>query len=109
MRILKFIVDGQSIMHDPRCDFSGLSPGTEGYLEAEFSFSPEWAGSTRVASFFSNLGNEYPPQPIDSDNRCAIPAEALAKSIFKVQVIGRKGSQKLCTDKVIVHQKGAKA
>lgn len=109
MRTLRFIVDGQTITQDPFCDFSGLTPGTEGYLQAEFIFSPEWAGTRRVASFFSNLGNEYKPQVIKNDCRCLIPAEALSKSIFKVQVIGRIGSQKLCTNKVIVHQKGVKA
>lgn len=107
-RILKFLVEGQVLSLDPSCDFSGLTPGTKDYLQAEFRFSPEWAGSARVASFFSNLGNEFPPQELKDGKTCFIPAEALAKSIFKVQVIGRKGSQELRTTKVTVHQKGAK-
>ena len=40
MRTLKFIVEGQIIKQDPSCDFTNLVPGTEGYLRAEFSFSP---------------------------------------------------------------------
>lgn len=107
MRTLKFIVDGQSIKQDPNCDFTGLIPGTEGYLQAEFSFSSDWSGCTAVAAFYSNLGKEYEPQLI-KNGRCLIPAEALAKSIFKVRVIGRKTNYKLGTNKVSVHQKGGK-
>ena len=108
MRVLRFIVDGQTISQDPACDFSGLVPGTEGYLRAEFQFSSDWEGSTRVASFFSSLGKEYKPQILEKGVSCVIPVEALAKSIFKVQVIGRKGDVKLRTNKVIVYQKGDK-
>ena len=41
MRTLKFIVNGQIIKQDPKCDFSNLIPASEGYLVAEFSFSKE--------------------------------------------------------------------
>lgn len=108
MRTLKFIVKGQTISLDPECDFSDLMPGTEGYLQAEFSFSPEWDNTIKVAAFFSNLGREYEPQIIEKDRTCIIPIEALEKSIFKVQVIGQKSNYKLKTNKVIVHQKGGR-
>ena len=108
MRTLKFIVKGQTISLDPRCDFDGLIPGTEGYLKAEFSFSPEWDNTKRVAAFFSNLGRELEPQIIKPDRTCMIPAEALEKSIFKVQVIGIKNAYKLSTNKVKVYQKGGR-
>lgn len=109
MRTLKFIVEGQTIFLDPNCDFDGLIPGTEGYLTAEFAFSREWDGCTKVAAFYSNLGTEYEPQLINSrKSNCRIPPEALSKSIFKVQVIGQKNGYKLRTNKVKVHQKGGK-
>ena len=108
MRTLRFIVNGQSITRDPDCDFTGLVPKSEGYLQAEFAFSSEWDGSTRVAAFFSNLGREYEPQFLRKGRTCIIPAEALEKSIFKVQVIGRKGDYNLCTNRLTVHQKGGK-
>lgn len=108
MRTLNFIVEGQTIKLDPDCDFAGLVPGTEGYLEAKFSFSPEWDGLTKVAAFFSNLGIEYPPQLIKRDNTCIIPAEALTKSIYKVQVVGQKNNYKIRTNRVKVHQRGGK-
>ena len=108
MRTLKFIVDGQTISLDPDCDFSGLTPGAEGYLVAKFSFSPEWNDTRKVAAFFSNLGRELEPQIIKPDRTCMIPAEALEKSIFKVQVIGIKNAYKLSTNKVKVYQKGGR-
>lgn len=103
MRTLKFIVDGQIIRQDPRCDFTDLVPGTEGYLQAEFSFSKEWVNSPKVAAFYSRLGKEYTPQALKDGRTCLIPKEALEKRIFKVQVMGRNG---LVTNKLEVDQKG---
>lgn len=109
MRTLKFIVDGQHIEKDPNCDFDNLVPGTEGYLRAEFKFSPEWTGTDKVAGFYSNLGREYPPQVIDRLGVCDIPAEATKGEKFKIQVFGLKGAGfKLTTDKVLVCQNGGK-
>lgn len=106
MRTLKFIVEGQVISQDPNCDFSKLVPGSEGYIQAEFSFSPEWDGYTKVVAFFSNLGREFQPQKLDYKSTCVIPAEVLKRSIFKIQVVGQKGSNKLRTNKVVVRQRG---
>lgn len=108
MRTLKFIVEGQTIRPDPSCNFSNLVPGSEGYLTAEFRFSREWDGCTKIAGFYSRLGKEYEPQPLSDGRSCTIPSEALAKSIFKVQVKGRKGDLKLCTNRLAVEQKGGK-
>lgn len=103
MRTLKFIVEGQTIKPDPKCDFSGLSPGTSGYLKAEFSFSKEWTSTPKVVAFYSRLGNEYPPQALKDGRTCIIPSEALRKRIFKVQVLGKNG---LVTNRLKIDQKG---
>lgn len=109
MRTLKFIVDGLIIKPDPSCDFSNLVPGTAGYLQAEFKFSNEWNGTTKVAGFYSILGKEYTPQVLNAANTCVIPAEALKGSKFKIQVCGSRGVDfKLKTDKVTVCQNGGK-
>lgn len=108
MRTLKFIVDGQIISRDPNCDFSDLVPGTEGYLRAEFSFSPEWRGCAKVAGFYSVMGNEYPPQVLTDGKSCIIPAEALARQTFRINVIGKNGEMKLTTNRVSVYQDGGK-
>ena len=104
MRILKFIVDGQTIRQDPSCDFSGLVPGTEQYLQAEFRFSSEWDGYVTAAAFYSRLGNEYEPQLLTDCKRCVIPSEALTKTMFKVQVKGKKGNSILRTNRLVVYQ-----
>lgn len=104
MRTLTFIVEGQTIKADPYCDFSGLKPGTEKYLEAEFIFSKEWDGFKKVASFSSIMGTEFEPQVISNESSCMIPSEALKKEAFNIQVIGKIGDIKLITNKVLVRQ-----
>ena len=106
MRTLKFIVDDQIIRQDPSCDFSGLVPGTQDYLQARFTFSSEWKGCVKVAAFYSMLGREYPLQILEDGATCMIPAEALKKRIFKIQVVGKKGEFKILTNKVTVDQNG---
>lgn len=106
MRTLKFIVNDQRIEQDPNCDFSGLVPGTEEYLIAEFRFSKEWNGYTKVATFRSMLGKEHPPQLLKDGRTCVIPAEALKKRKFEIGVVGRRNKQKLLTHTVTVCQNG---
>ena len=107
MRTLRFIVKNQTIKQDPNCDFSGLVPGSEGYLQAEFVLSPEWKNMAVVASFWSNMGTEYPPQILGNTRTCAIPVDALKKKIFKVQLIGKdEHGTRLITNKVAVSQNG---
>lgn len=112
MRTLRFIVDGQIISQDPDCDFDNLVPGSEGYLQAEFIFSPEWSGCAKVAAFWSVMGREYPPQVLKDGKSCMIPPEALKGRKFKVQVIGKRNNAAaltITTDKVTVNQNGGKA
>ena len=109
MRVLRFIVDGQIIAQDPTCNFSGLIPGTKGYLQAEFSFSSDWNNCVKVAAFYSPMGREYEPQVLKDGKTCIIPAEALEKQTFKMKVIGRRGDDfEITTNKVTVSQDGGK-
>ena len=110
MRTLKFIVEDQIVKPDPNCDFSDLVPGTDGYLQAEFSFSSEWDGCARVATFYSMMGTEYDPQILKDGRTCMIPAEALKRRTFKVQVMGKGlDLKKMVTNKLAVSQNGGKA
>lgn len=109
MRKLRFIVRNQIIELDSSCDFSGLVPGSKGYLEAEFSFSPEWANCAKIASFYSIMGKEFPYQILKDGKTCMIPEEALKRRSFKVQVLGKNGKTVLTTNKVVVHQDGGKS
>ena len=106
MRTLRFIVEGQIVKMDPDCDFSGLVPGTEGYLQAEFSCSSEWRDCVKVAGFFSTFGKEYPPQVLKDGCTCMIPREALEKRAFKVQLVGGRKDYKITTNRLTVYQNG---
>lgn len=107
MKTLKFKVEGQTITLDPECNAEKLVPGSEGYVLAEFEFSKEWNNYAKVAAFYSNLGREFEPQILKEGKLCVIPSEALKLSIFKVKIFGKKDDT-ICTNKVIVHQKGGK-
>ena len=109
MRTLRFIVKGQVITRDPTCDFDGLVPGSNGVLEAAFEFSSDWSGMTKVAAFWSTMGNEYAPQQLRKGRFCTIPPEALQRRSFKIQIIGMDAnSKKLVTNKIEVTQNGGK-
>lgn len=109
MRSLRFIVDGLIIKQDPNWDFDGLVPGSAGYVEAIFEFSEEWNGMAKVAAFWSPLGREYEPQVLDGYYKCLIPAEALKRRSFKIQILGRDvNGKRLTTNKIEVTQNGGK-
>lgn len=101
MRVLRFIVDGQNIMKDPTCDFTGITAGTVGYLMASFSLSSEWSGC-KVAASFWKIDEEYPV--VLTNGRCKIPAEALDWDYFDVQLTGIKQGYKIVTNKLRVEQ-----
>lgn len=108
MRKLRFIVKEQLVEADPNCDFSGLVPGTKGYLEAAFSFSPEWSGYTKIASFYSVMGKELPYQILKDGESCVIPEEALKRREFKIQILGKRGDSVLTTNRLTVKQDGGR-
>lgn len=111
MRTLRFIVDDQIIKQDPTCSFANLVPGTDGYLQAYFSFSAAWEGCVKVAAFYTMLGRECPPQMLKDGCTCLIPVEALKKQSFKIRIFGirnnyDKTTYKINTNEVIVTQDG---
>ena len=108
MRVLKFIVGNDTIKQDPSCSFDGLFPATNQEVMAEFHFSEEWMGVSKVAAFYSMLGKEYTPQIIDNDNHCAIPPEALNLPSFKLQILGNVRGKFVTTNTLTVYQKGGK-
>lgn len=108
MKILKFDVNGQAITLNPESDTANLIPGTEGYVQAEFTFSSDWDGCVKVVAFYSNLGREYEPRILKDGKHCTIPAEALKNSIFKLRVLGQKTGYTIRTDKFAIHQKGGR-
>lgn len=106
MRTLRFIVDGKNIIEDPSCDFTGLFPGRNDHIRAEFIFSSEWENAIKVASFRSINDDEFPPQALEKDDSCIIPTEALNRVVFKIQVLGRYYTKSLRTNILKVYQRG---
>lgn len=107
MRVLKFLVEDKTIRPDPSCDFSGLFPGKEKQLRAEFTFSPEWNNRMKVVAFWSILNKEYEPQLLNDDG-CLIPEEALSKVAFKIQILGKHNGVKTETNCLTIYQSGGK-
>lgn len=101
MRILKFIIDGQTIRKDPSCDYEHIVSGTKGYLCASFSFSADWDGC-RKAAIFSCLGRDHPVPIIN--NKCQIQEEALLYKYFRVKVVGEKDGYRITTNSEEVKQ-----
>lgn len=107
MRTLKFIVEGQILKQDPKCNFANLVPGSENYLQIEVSFCREWSDRVKVAGFYSVMGEEFPPQRLSDKNTCMIPAEACQKRNFKIEIVGMKADgSKIRTNKVTICQDG---
>lgn len=105
MRILKFIINSQQIGPDPSCDFSGIVPGTAGYLKAHFSFSSEWSGMVKVAEFRKYACDSPVPIPI-VHGECMVPAEVTGGKSWTVKVIGKRGDVILPTGNCKVEQEG---
>lgn len=106
MRTLKFDVDCLLITQSEGCDFDNLISGTEGYLQAEFSFSKEWDGFVKAAEFDIGAGRKV-AVILEDGTTCMIPSEATKRRAFGVRVVGKKGDdQRLVTCKIVVVQNG---
>ena len=101
MRLLKFNVNAQHVQKDPECDFSNIAPGSQGYLRAQFTFSPEWQDCVIVASFWRGKKEHA---VLVTDGICDIPSEALVGPTYRVSVIGQRGDYRITTNKEIVRQ-----
>lgn len=105
MRTLKFNIDGQTITKDSSCDFSGIVPGSKGYLRAKFTFDGKWNGCEKIAVFQRRNNTEQHPVQI-INNSCMIPDEVLVRRNFKLEVIGIRPGFRLTTNSLEVTQDG---
>lgn len=105
MRTLKFTVNAQCINKDSDCDFTNIVAGTQNYLQAYFTFSPEWHDCIKVASFWRG---EKEHAVLIKDGTCNIPPEALTGRTFRVSVIGQRGDYRITTNRILVRQEVSK-
>lgn len=102
MRNISFIVSGQKLRKDPKCDFDGIVAGTRNYLVADFSFDGQWSGMSKVA-VFKCLSQKFPSKI--QDNKCHIPQEALVWSNFSLYIVGQNNDGvRIQTNDVMVKQ-----
>ena len=105
MRVLKFDVNGQNLSKSKNCDFSGIVPGSDGYLKARFTFSNDWYGMVKVAEFRTYASSEPVPVPI-INNECMVPSEVTGGDKWYVKAIGKKGDVIIPTGNCRVRQEG---
>lgn len=105
MRILKFEANGQKLKKESSCDFSGIVPGTSGYLKASFSFSAEWTGMVKVAEFRKHTCDDSVSVPI-INGECMVPADVTSGDRWYVKVIGKRGNVLIPTGNCRVRQEG---
>lgn len=99
MRYLDFKVDGQILQKNG--NFDNLIAGTNGYLIARFSFSHEWMGTMKVASF-----NDIPVLLVN--NQCKVPKDILEYHRIVVDAEGRRENYRITTNGVEIIQTGGK-
>lgn len=102
MRFLDFIVSKQRIERDPVCDFTGIAPGSRGYLYARFRFSADWNGCKKAVVFSCRGKDECRPL---INGMCEIPAEVLIGSTVGVAVVGERDGYRITTNKISFQQR----
>lgn len=101
MRKLIFIIQGQLIKPDPSCDFTGIVPGTEGYLQAEFKLDNAWDGCKIAASFWRGTDEFAVPLV---DGICTIPTNVLTAQYVGVSLTGISTNYRIVTNKTYFRQ-----
>lgn len=105
MRILEFEINGQNISKSKNCDFSGIVPGTSGYLKASLSFSSEWSGMVKVAEFRKYVCDD-PVSVAIINNECMVPTEVTGGKAWYIKVIGKRRDVIIPTKNCRVRQEG---
>ena len=105
MRVLEFDVNGQSLSKSNNCDFSGIVPGSDGYLKAHFTFSNDWSGTVKVAEFRTYTSSDPVSVPI-INNECMVPADVTGGNRWYVKIVGKRGSVIILTNNCRVRQEG---
>lgn len=96
-------MNGQELSKDPNCDFSGLVPGSSGYLKAVFVLSGMWNTLAKAAVFSAD--NVESAMPI-TNGSCVIPDSVLKWKSFSVKLVGKNDQQMLQTNRLVVNQLG---
>lgn len=107
MRVLEFEVDQQRLKKKQNCDFSGIVPGSKGYLAIHVEFSEEWEGCTKIARFWHHdvyFGTHSEHAVYLENDMCFIPHEVLEEGSFYLSIAGIGTDLKIPTNKIKIQQ-----
>nr|DAN85155.1 MAG TPA: hypothetical protein [Caudoviricetes sp.] len=88
MRTLKYIVTGQKIERDLKCDFEDIKKGTNNYINLLFVFDSEWKDTIKVISMKSSDGIET--NRVLENNQVSLPLQVTDGSLFYFELYGKK-------------------
>lgn len=88
MRILKYIVTGQKIERDLKCDFEDIKKGTNNYINLLFVFDSEWNNTVKVISMKNSDGIET--NRVLENNQVSLPLQVTDGSLFYFELYGKK-------------------
>lgn len=88
MRVLKYIVTGQKVERDLKCDFEDIMRGTNNYINLLFVFDSEWNGAIKVISMKNSDGVET--NRVLENNQVSLPLSVTDCSLFYFELYGKK-------------------
>lgn len=88
MRTLKYIVTGQKIERDLKCDFEDIKKGTNNYINLLFVFDSEWNNTIKVISMKNSNGVET--NRVLENNQVLLPLQVTDGSLFYFELYGKK-------------------
>lgn len=88
MRTLKYIVTGQKIERDLKCDFEDIKKGTNNYINLLFVFDNEWKDTIKVISMKNSDGVET--NRVLENNQVSLPLQVTDGSLFYFELYGKK-------------------
>lgn len=88
MRTLKYIVTGQKIERDLKCDFEDIKKGTNNYINLFFVFDSEWNNAIKVISMKNSDGIET--NRVLENNQVSLPLQVTDGSLFYFELYGKK-------------------
>lgn len=101
MRTLNYIVKGQNIIRDSKCDFSNIAKGTHNYIKLVFDFDGDWRDKAKVIELKSCDGEQ---SVITLQNKVVLPEKITKGSVFSFSLYGKNGDEKIHTNTEYVEQ-----
>ena len=103
MRILPFVVNGQTLDKADEESFESLVRGSKGYLKCSFKFNRSWDDYVKAVEFIGDKNSEF---YYLKDDMVDVPNSIAALPYFRVKVYGIMDSKtQFSTNTVLVRQK----